>query len=1219
MNIDTDDQAYEFFVQEALELLQRLEEGLLSLQTDHAVQKIHGLMRAAHSIKGGAACIGLTGIETIAHNLENGIRALYQEETVFDLELEELLLRAFDSLRLPIIEQIETGKYDPQAAVEKAKPVFEQLEEKLGHPLAESAELPEVEMEGDITQFLFTEEVTQGLHRWETLLANPQAPEVIEDIKTQAEVFASLGEMLNLPDFVAIANTTLQALQANPQALVTISQLALADFRQVQQAVLSDEHHQPINPSEALVKLTDKQEQHNDPTLIVPAPSSPPSQVPDGDSTEKGDSTTSPLVPSPTTQPSQQTAVPSELAQTNESSSTTEDFSEPVNKSSGFQWLGKLIKGWFQAKPSLETSSLPSLSIEEPTRAVSSGADNLNSIDSDQSSLTIPTSIQEEVSQEEPTEIPLPIVDNLNSTDSDELSLTIPTSTQSTSSFPAQEEVSQEETTEIVLPIVDKSTPAESDDSSVKIPTSTQSSASFPIQEEVSQQEPTEIVLPIVDKSTPAESDDSSVKIQPISNNQQPTPPSSPVNTPSLTKEQVEQKEQVEADPRKPDSSKRPLGVRVDINRLDIINNLVGELVTQDNSFLLQVQQNKATLESLKRWFNRFNKLANKLQNFKNTPPESLINKLEDSGFFNDQTPTYPEQTIVEEIAQLGEVIQDIELLYRQNQQIIKKRQQTLKQVQNNLLQARMLNVGELLNRFPRTIRDLSAKQKKQVKLDLIGKNTLIEKAILEKLYDPLVHLVRNAFDHGIESPELRKLSGKSPQGTITIKAYKRGNYTYLEVQDNGQGIDIEKIRFTAVDKKLISSNEAAKMSKNQLYNLLFTPGFSLSQQISELSGRGMGLEAMLLQVEALKGSVTVMSELGQGTTFTLRLPWTLTITKLLVFRVKGNLLAIPVDTITTILSVTANDIKSRDRVKGHQVYNWQGKIVPIVQPIFSAYHYPSRSLTPTALAGSLPLHYRQRTVTTRKHPKAQQPSGKVMLLLVSQGSDTIALKIDQMLMEQDLVIKPFDKALTAPSYFYGCTILGDGRLVPVLDGPALVERVLSVDISEATPSPTVQISQEYPFVTSARSLKEQRGSIAKAETIGSQIKPAPKPTLPTILVIDDSLTTRQTICSTLQKAGYPVVQAQNGADALAQLQQHPQIQGIICDVEMPQMNGFEFLRSCRKQFSKDELPILMLTSRTSERYRQLAKQLGANSYLTKPYLAQELVTTLSNCLKVNS
>ncbi|NEP09168.1 MAG: response regulator [Symploca sp. SIO2C1] len=1175
MNIDTDDQAYEFFVQEALELLQRLEEGLLSLQTDHAVQKIHGLMRAAHSIKGGAACIGLTGIETIAHNLENGIRALYQEETVFDLELEELLLRAFDHLRAPIIEQIETGKYDAQAAIEKAKPVFEQLEEKLGHPLAESAELPEVEMEGDITQFLFTEEVTQGLHRWETLLANPQAPEIIEDIKTQAEVFASLGEMLNLPDFVAIANTTLQALQANPQALVTISQLALADFRQVQQAVLTDDHKQPINPSEALVKLTHKQEKHDYPPFSVLAPSSTPSQVPDGDSTQKANSAQSPLVPSPTTQPSQQTAVPSELAQTNESSSTTEDFSNPINKSSGFQWLGNLIKGWFQGKPSLETSSLPSLSIEEPTKAVLPEADNLNSTDSEKSSVKIPTSIQKEVSQEEPTEIP--------------------------------------------LPLVDKSTPTESDDLSVNIPTSTQSTSSVPIQEEVSQEEPTEIPLPLVDKSTPVESDDSSVKIQPISNNQQPTPPSSPENTPSLTKEQVEHKEQAEAAVRTKDSSKRPLGVRVDINRLDIINNLVGELVTQDNSFLLQVQQNKATLESLKRWFHRFNKLANKLQNIQNIPPESQINKLEDSGFFNEQTPNYPEQIIVEEIAQLGEVIQDIELLHRQNQQIIKKRQQTLKQVQNNLLQARMLNVGELLNRFPRTIRDLSAKQKKQVKLDLIGKNTLIEKAILEKLYDPLVHLVRNAFDHGIESPELRKLSGKSPQGTITLKAYKRGNYTYIEVEDDGQGIDIEKIRFTAVDKKLISSNEAAQMSKNQLYNLLFTPGFSLSQEISELSGRGMGLEAMLLQIEALKGSVTVMSELGQGTTFTLRLPWTLTITKLLVFRVKGNLLAIPVDTITSILSVTANDIKSRARVKGHQVYNWQGKIVPIVQPIFSAYHYPSRSLTPIALAGSLPLHYRQRTVTTRKHPKTQQPSGKVMLLLVSQGSDTIALKIDQMLMEQDLVIKPFDKALTAPSYFYGCTILGDGRLVPVLDGPALVERVLSVDINEATPSPTAPISQEHPLVTSARSLREQRGSLEKLETIASQIKPAPKPTLPTILVIDDSLTTRQTISSTLQKAGYPVIQAQNGADGLAQLQQHPQIQGIICDVEMPQMNGFEFLRSCRKQFPKDELPILMLTSRTSERYRQFAKQLGANSYLTKPYLAQELVTTLSNCLRLNS
>ncbi|NEP58329.1 MAG: response regulator [Symploca sp. SIO2G7] len=1196
MNIDNDDQAYEFFVQEALELLQRLEEGLLSLQKDHAVQKIHGLMRAAHSIKGGAACIGLNGIETIAHDLENGIRALYQEETVFDLELEELLLKAFDSLRLPIIEQIETGKYDAQAAIEKAKPVFEQLEEKLGHPLAESAELPEVEMEGDITQFIFTEEVTQGLHRWESLLANPQAPEVIEDIKTQVEVFASLGEMLNLPDFVAIANTTLKALQVNPQALVTISKLALADFREIQKAVLSDKHQQLINPNEALVKLTQKQDYS---TLTAPAADSRPSETPDRDSYDAktqrhGDAESAHPANFAWWSSSQHTTVPSELAQTNNVSTTTEDSAQPVDQLSGFQWLGNLIKGWFQPQSPPENFPFPSLSVEEPIKTTPSIEDKSTPVKSDKSSLTIPTSspTQEEINQkgERKKEWGNESADAENGN--------------STSYFVHS---NQKEATEIVPPLVDKSTPVESNESSLTMPTSVQPTSSSPTQEEISQKELTEIVPPLTDKSTPTESDNPSVTIQPISNHQQPAPTSSP------TTEQVNQQEPNEADTSTADSSKMPLGVRVDINRLDIINNLVGELVTQDNSFLLQNQHNKATLESLKRWFNRFNKLANKLQVINNDDSESQTAKLEDSGFFYEQNSPSPGQTVVEEIAQLGEVIQDMELLYRQNQQILKKRQQTVKQIQNNLLQARMLNVGELLNRFPRTIRDLSAKQNKQVKLDLIGKNTLIEKAILEKLYDPLVHLVRNAFDHGIEAPELRQLSGKSPQGTITIRAYKRGNYTYIEVQDDGQGIDLEKIRFTAIEKKLIDSSQAAKMSKNQLYNLLFTPGFSLSPHINELSGRGMGLEAMLLQVEALKGSVSVTSELGQGTTFTLRLPWTLTITKLLVFRVKGNLLAIPVDTITTILSVTANEIKVRDQAPRQQVYYWQGKTVPIVQSLFSAYHYPSRSLTSTALTVNLPLNYRQRTVTTRKHPKTQQPSGKIMLLLVSQGSDTIALKIDHMLMEQDLVIKPFDKALTAPSYFYGCTILGDGRLVPVIDGLALVERVVNADVNKAVQSPTAQVMPAHPLAASTPSPNKQRESIRKAK-----VKPTPKPTLPTILVIDDSLTTRQTICSTLQKAGYPVVQAKNGVDALAQLQQHPQIQGIICDVEMPQMNGFEFLRSCRKQFTKDELPILMLTSRTSERYRQLAKQLGANSYLTKPYLAQELITTLRNCLKLN-
>ena len=953
--IDTNDQAYQFFVQESLELLQNLEEGLLTLGQEHDTQKIHGLMRAAHSIKGGAACVGLTGISNIAHDLENGFRALYKEDIVFDFELEDLLLQAFDCLRSPINDQINTGEHEEEKALELAKPIFEQLEVKLGHPLEEAAELPEVQMEmdGDITDFLFTEEIPQGLKRWETLLKSPQGAQVIEEMKGQAEVFASLGEMLNLSGFSAIADTTMKALTVNPKLWVNIGKLALADFRAGQKAVLSGDRTQGGSPSEALLKLTEDSSVQKEEEIASP------NQKMGEKSTKK-------------------------LLQTESSQDSNKESHSPQKNVSG----------------------------------ISSG-------------------------EKSPKEV------------------------------------------------------------------------------------------------TEKESD----RVKPKNQDSPPTQKKQE----ALTAQQSS------------------LGVRIDINRLNLINNLVGELVTQDNSFFLKNKQNQVTLDAVKRWSKRFNELTAQLQHLSNLIDHNTSKKNKTyANYFSNLNALA--QMMGEEMAQLGEFITDSDLLNQHQSQIVQQRQQTIKQLESNLLQARMLPIGDLMNRFPRTVRDLSVQGNKPVKLDLVGKDTLVDKAILSKLYDPLVHLVRNAFDHGIGSPEIREAQGKTTEGTITIRSYNRGNYTYIEVEDDGQGIDPEKIRISAIAKNLIDNNKAYQLSTNQLYELLFTPGFSTRKKVSKLSGRGVGLDAVRLQVRELKGNVTLTSELGKGTKFTLRLPWTLTIIKLLVFQLNNNLFAIPVNTLTAIVTVDKKEIKTEE---GKQVYLWKGKQISLIQSILSAYNYPSNL-----------IRSQQSLIDTWDRSNTWQPSGKYMLLLVSQGENTIGFKVDQILMEQNLVIKPFSKVLTAPSYLSGCTILGDGRLVSVLDSAGLIERSLTLSTTEEG------INRE-----SARE------------------------TLPTILVIDDSLTTRQTLSSTLQKAGYHVIQAKDGGDGLSKLQQNSQIQAVISDVEMPNMNGFEFLSRCRKLHSKESLPVLMLTSRSSERYRQLAHQLGSNSYMTKPYIDKEIIDTLKNCL----
>ncbi|NEQ35124.1 MAG: hybrid sensor histidine kinase/response regulator [Okeania sp. SIO3I5] len=1063
--IEIDNQAYEFFVEETTELLQTLEEGLINISQEHELQTLHKLMRAAHSIKGGAACLGFMGIKTIAHDLENGIRALYQENTVFDLELENLLLQAFDCLQSPTTKQIETGNYDENTALTKAKQVFEQLENKLGHSLEEAAEFPEVPMEqGDMAKFLFTEEIPSGLHRWENLLSGKNISEtglsLQDELHRQAEVFATLGTMLNLPGFTSIAKTTIKALEVNPKYTAKIGQLALADFWAGQKAVLEGDRAQGGKPNPTLVKLTrplkpkkavatTKQKQVDQATEKSDVANQNQGKKAEANNTTKTQK--------------------SKTATTSVNISEQKDSAPEVTQNSQVEKVNK----------STEKSNVANQKKGQKTAA--------NNITKTQNSQTATTSVN--VSEQK-------------------------------DSAP---EVTQNSQAEKVNQVTKKSNVANQNQGQKAQITNT--------------------------TKTPTSNSEQEESVTEITHNPK----------------QIEQKSNSS-------QSQSTLGIRIDLKRLEMLNNLVGELATQDNSFILQNQQTQASIETLDKGWQRFQQLIMNLQDI-----TAFSEKLKKSS--NPQNQKLASllniiPNLTEEISQIGEAVDDIKLLHQQTQQVVKKRQQTLQQIQSHLNKTRMLPVESLFNRFPRMIRDLSVEKQKQVKLELVGMNTMLDKAVLEKLYDPIVHILRNAFDHGIEPVEIRQVNGKSEVGIITIKSYYQGNYTYIEIQDDGGGIDVEKIRNKAIVKQLISASEATKLSTKQLYQFLFYPDFSTKEKVSDLSGRGVGLDAVLRQIEALKGNITIQSEIGKGTRFLLRLPWTLTITKLLVFRIKNNLFAIPLDILATIVYAEPSEIKSNK--KGEETYTWQGKKVSIAPSIVSDYNYPI-----------VLENIQQKALEFGKNPYGKSSQGKVMLLLISEDTDTIAIKIEQILMEQNLTIKPFSKVLTAPSYFYGCTILGDGSLVPVIDGIKLLEKTLQQGESNTHKLPGIQ-------------KKSQQSALSK---------------LTTILVIDDSLTTRQTISQTLQKSGYNVVQAKDAKEGLVKLQRNAQIQAIICDVEMPEMNGFEFLSRCRKQYSQEEMPVLMLTSRASQPYRQLAKQLGANDYLTKPYLDQDLINSLQKYL----
>jgi two-component system, chemotaxis family, sensor histidine kinase and response regulator PixL len=624
----------------------------------------------------------------------------------------------------------------------------------------------------------------------------------------------------------------------------------------------------------------------------------------------------------------------------------------------------------------------------------------------------------------------------------------------------------------------------------------------------------------------------------------------------------------------------RSASVRVDVKRLNRLNNLVSELMTQENGALLQSQHLQSTIHTVAKRFNRFSHIIRGLNEWidhSQNPPARLSPKaaatLNPSSEFDPlqmdvYSPLYTiAQDVIEEMAQLGEAIQDMTVLDQHLHETYRQRQQTLKQIHNDLLQTQMLPLADIMQRFPRMIRDLSLQHHKRVSLKLSGTNTLMDKAILDKLMDPLVHLLRNAFDHGIEMPALREVNSKPAEATIEIRAYQRGNQSYIEIRDDGRGIDPEVIRHKLVARKMMTLEEAEQLSHEELYEYIFYPGFSTAAKVTELSGRGVGMDAVRTQVRQLKGSISLKSVVGKGTIFILRFPLTLTVANLLVFQTKGLLFAVPTDTIAGLASIKADfDL---EQINQRQItVAWENQTISLYPPELLLRHYP------------LP-HRPQPQLPNIPLPQ----DGDLTILVIAGDQGTIGIPIDEVLQEQELVVKPFGQILTPPAYLYGCTILGDGSLVPIFDAQALVKRWGTIDWST--------VGNYY----------------------GTTNQPRDQNDTMTILVVDDSLTARQFVALTLEKEGYQVVQARDGREALQQLQQNPQIRAVFCDVEMPRMNGFEFLEQCRQEPNTVNLPILMLTSRSGEKHQQKAKSLGATAYLIKPYLEQELLSTLADSL----
>ncbi|NJK53881.1 MAG: hybrid sensor histidine kinase/response regulator [Leptolyngbyaceae cyanobacterium SU_3_3] len=654
--------------------------------------------------------------------------------------------------------------------------------------------------------------------------------------------------------------------------------------------------------------------------------------------------------------------------------------------------------------------------------------------------------------------------------------------------------------------------------------------------------------------------------------------------------------------------------VRVGVKHLDHLNYSIGELITNHNRQSLQTEQLQMTSKTLLNQIKQQRQLLSQLQDhltrqaswlkqsytgnppgLHSKPPTRAAHKASKKNI--DQTRSdflardYGSnaaliQSLVDHLMQLAETADAIDLLTRESNQTLEKQHQLLTSTQSALIESRMLPLGEIFGRFPNALQQLETLHNKPIALKLHGTEVLVDKAVAEKLFDPLLHLVRNAFDHGIESANARQQRGKPEKGQITISAYYQGRHLVIEVQDDGNGLDFDQIRQRAIEQQLISLEQAKSLNQDQLTDLLFEPGFSTVAQVSDLSGRGVGLDVVRNQLQSLRGLVMVESELHQGTTFKLQIPLSLTIAQLFVCEVGDKTYALLDDTVEQILIPLSSQIQERN---GGKFLRWNQGADEKLAPIYSL-----TSILDYDAATPLPMSFQP--------PLSAKDSINPVIVIRCQDT-LLGLEVDRLIGEQQLVIRPLGTMIGSPSYIHGATVLADGRLALVVDGAMLLHKVFDQQ-RVATINHHWAKSPSYSLPSSS-----ERSLLPPSPELSTQ--PDTR-----ILIVDDSITTRQSLTLTLQKAGYRVFQAQDGYEALEQFQRHTNIRLVICDIEMPRMSGFELLRNRQQIPLLANIPIVMLSSQSGNKHQMLASQLGATVYMVKPYIEHKLLAMVADLLE---
>ncbi|EAI7499303.1 hybrid sensor histidine kinase/response regulator [Campylobacter coli] len=476
--------------------------------------------------------------------------------------------------------------------------------------------------------------------------------------------------------------------------------------------------------------------------------------------------------------------------------------------------------------------------------------------------------------------------------------------------------------------------------------------------------------------------------------------------------------------------------------------------------------------------------------------------------------------------------------------------------VQLAVMKTRMQPIAKVFNKFPRVVRDLSRELGKQIELEITGEETELDKSIVEEIGDPIMHMIRNSCDHGVEDPATRAANGKPEKGIVQLKAYNEGNHIVVEITDDGKGLDANSLKAKAIEKNLITEREADQMTDKEAFALIFKPGFSTAAKVTNVSGRGVGMDVVKTNIEKLNGVIEIDSELGKGSSFKLKIPLTLAIIQSLLVGTQEEFYAIPLASVLETVRVPIDDIYT---IEGKNVLRLRDEVLSLVRlsDVFGV-------------------------------KQVLESGDQTYVVVIGVAESKLGIIVDTLVGQEEIVIKSMGDYLQNIQGIAGATIRGDGRVTLIIDVGAMMDMAKEIKVD----------------------IKAQIESSAK--------KPKEKPSDYKVLIVDDSKMDRTLMQKALEPLGVSLIEATNGVEALNIIKSGDHdIDAILIDIEMPRMDGYTLAGEIRKYSKYRNLPLIAVTSRTSKTDRLRGVEVGMTEYITKPYSPEYLENVVRKNLKL--